>query len=53
MENFKKRILRKVDKCNSFSEKLELLNGLYEKSTNEKEEEVILEMISTLRFWGK
>lgn len=46
-------ILKKIDNMTSFNEKLEYLNGLFLKAKKAKDEEMLLDMIEQLKFWGR
>lgn len=49
----KKTILKKIDGMSSFTEKLEYLNKLFLQAKNNADEEMILDMIKQLKFWGR
>ena len=49
----KDKILKKIDKLNSYSEKLEYLNGQFLKAKTVEQETIILDMIEQLKQWGK
>lgn len=53
MDKFKKRLLTKIDNLQGFYAKLEFLNNQFLKAKTEEQENVILEMIEQLKFWGK
>ena len=48
----KDKILAKLDSLPTFSQKLEYLNILFSQAKTEKAEEMILEMIERLKYWG-
>jgi hypothetical protein len=49
----KQKILKMIDQLNSFTEKLALLNKLYLNAKSKKDEDMILDMIKQLKFWGE
>lgn len=49
----KKTILKKIDGMSSYAEKLEYLNKLFLQAKNNADEEMILDMIKQLKFWGR
>jgi hypothetical protein len=53
MDKFKKRLLTKIDNLQGFYAKLEFLNNQFLKTKTEEQENIILEMIEQLKFWGK
>jgi len=46
-------ILKKIDKLNGYNEKLEYLNKCFLKAKNAQEENLILDMIKQLKFFGQ
>ena len=53
MEAFRRRILERLDKMESFEAKLAYLNSEYLKAKTIPKEERILKMIEELKSWGK
>jgi hypothetical protein len=53
LEIKKIKILNKLDRANGFSEKLEILNKEFLRAKTRNEEDVILDMIERLKFFGK
>lgn len=49
----KEKILKKIDSLYGYTEKIEYLNSMFLKAKNSNEENMILEMIKQLQFFGK
>ena len=53
MDEFKMKLLRKIDKMVGYNKKLEFLNDQFIKADTIEKEKTILKMIQELKFWSK
>jgi hypothetical protein len=49
----KSNIIAKIDKLTGYYDKLEYLNGCFLKAKTTEQEEMILQMIEQLKFFGR